>query len=322
MRIAMQAVARRRLPGLPRGDADRPCAQPASTTRVSGWPACRSPRPMRSSRWSHDFAAEPRTIAEVEGVAGRAARTAAAARHLVGDAALRAFRARCDEPPVVVRRPALVHRRLRRRNAPAMRLSRGQRLAYRYLEGVGHASARGSRHVRDGLPGLGRSRPCEPWPAAWSRSKAPTAPNWSTCRVARSQPRTRPHRRGSWRCGTTPSSPTSTAAGSSRRSTGRMSPAATGDVLPTLLVDGYVAGVWRPVEDGMEPIAFHHLPDRRMGGSGDRGSTRCSRSLTAANGSFTAVTPTGGPPCRPPRFACSARRARRGPSAAGATRTA
>ena len=34
-----------------------------------------------------------------------------------------------------------------------------------------------------------------------------------------------------------------------------------GDVLPTLLVDGYVAGVWRPVADGIEVTAFHPLPD-------------------------------------------------------------
>jgi len=34
-----------------------------------------------------------------------------------------------------------------------------------------------------------------------------------------------------------------------------------GDVLPTLLVDGYVAGVWRPVEGGIEATAFHRLPD-------------------------------------------------------------
>jgi len=34
-----------------------------------------------------------------------------------------------------------------------------------------------------------------------------------------------------------------------------------GDVLPTLLVDGYVAGVWRPVADGIEVTAFHALPD-------------------------------------------------------------
>jgi hypothetical protein len=34
-----------------------------------------------------------------------------------------------------------------------------------------------------------------------------------------------------------------------------------GDVLPTLLVDGYVAGVWRPVEGGIEATAFHPLAD-------------------------------------------------------------
>ncbi len=32
-----------------------------------------------------------------------------------------------------------------------------------------------------------------------------------------------------------------------------------GDVLPTLLVDGYVAGVWRPVEGGVETTAFRTL---------------------------------------------------------------
>jgi hypothetical protein len=32
-----------------------------------------------------------------------------------------------------------------------------------------------------------------------------------------------------------------------------------GDVLPTLLVDGYVAGVWRPVEEGIEATAFRRL---------------------------------------------------------------
>ena len=33
-----------------------------------------------------------------------------------------------------------------------------------------------------------------------------------------------------------------------------------GDVLPSLLVDGFVAGVWRPVEGGIEASAFHRLP--------------------------------------------------------------
>jgi winged helix DNA-binding protein len=32
-----------------------------------------------------------------------------------------------------------------------------------------------------------------------------------------------------------------------------------GDVLPSLLVDGLVAGVWRPVEGGIEATAFHRL---------------------------------------------------------------
>ena len=32
-----------------------------------------------------------------------------------------------------------------------------------------------------------------------------------------------------------------------------------GDVLPTLLVDGHVAGVWRPSDDGIEVTAFHPL---------------------------------------------------------------
>ncbi len=34
-----------------------------------------------------------------------------------------------------------------------------------------------------------------------------------------------------------------------------------GDVLPILpLVDGYVAGVWRPVDGGIEATAFRPLP--------------------------------------------------------------
>lgn len=39
-----------------------------------------------------------------------------------------------------------------------------------------------------------------------------------------------------------------------------------GDVLPTLLVDGYVAGVWRPVDGGIEATAFRPLPDEAWEG--------------------------------------------------------
>jgi hypothetical protein len=39
-----------------------------------------------------------------------------------------------------------------------------------------------------------------------------------------------------------------------------------GDVLPALLVDGYVAGVWRPVPGGIEATAFHPLADEAWAG--------------------------------------------------------
>jgi hypothetical protein len=39
-----------------------------------------------------------------------------------------------------------------------------------------------------------------------------------------------------------------------------------GDVLPTLLVDGYVAGVWRPVEGGIQATAFQQLPKKAWTG--------------------------------------------------------
>ncbi len=39
-----------------------------------------------------------------------------------------------------------------------------------------------------------------------------------------------------------------------------------GDTLPTLLVDGHVAGVWRPVEGGIEATAFHEVSDESWAG--------------------------------------------------------
>lgn len=39
-----------------------------------------------------------------------------------------------------------------------------------------------------------------------------------------------------------------------------------GDVLPALLVDGYVAGVWRPVEEGIQVTAFDRLSDEAWNG--------------------------------------------------------
>jgi hypothetical protein len=42
-----------------------------------------------------------------------------------------------------------------------------------------------------------------------------------------------------------------------------------GDVLPTLLVDGHVAGVWRPVEGGIEATAFHKVAKTAWSGLAD-----------------------------------------------------
>jgi len=53
-----------------------------------------------------------------------------------------------------------------------------------------------------------------------------------------------------------------------------------GDVLPTLLVDGYVAGVWRPVEAGIEATAFRSLTDEEWTGLGDE-ATRLVAFLAA-----------------------------------------
>ena len=39
-----------------------------------------------------------------------------------------------------------------------------------------------------------------------------------------------------------------------------------GDVLPTILVDGFVAGVWRLGDDGIEVTAFHALDDDAWAG--------------------------------------------------------
>src|SRR5829696_6189671 len=39
-----------------------------------------------------------------------------------------------------------------------------------------------------------------------------------------------------------------------------------GDVLPTLLVDGHVAGVWRPVEGGIQATTFQQLPKKAWTG--------------------------------------------------------
>lgn len=67
-----------------------------------------------------------------------------------------------------------------------------------------------------------------------------------------------------------------------------------GDVLPTLLVDGYVAGVWRPVDGGIEAGAFHPCPTT-SGRDWPQRQGRSRRSSRTATPGSTANTATGGP---------------------------
>ncbi|WP_018352856.1 winged helix DNA-binding domain-containing protein [Longispora albida] len=46
-----------------------------------------------------------------------------------------------------------------------------------------------------------------------------------------------------------------------------------GDVLPALLVDGYVAGVWRLVDEGIEATAFHQLSREQWDGLATEAAT-------------------------------------------------
>ena len=78
-----------------------------------------------------------------------------------------------------------------------------------------------------------------------------------------------------------------------------------GDVLPALLVDGYVCGVWRPTEGGIEATAFHELPDATWDGLAAEASALATSSRHATPPS-TAATRGGGRRSRVPRSAPSA----------------
>lgn len=76
-----------------------------------------------------------------------------------------------------------------------------------------------------------------------------------------------------------------------------------GDVLPTLLVDGYVAGVWRAVDGRIEATAFHPLPEEAWAGLASEAGALVA--FLAGRGPgvipmFTTVTPIGGANCPAP----------------------
>ena len=205
------------------------------------------------------YAAEPRTIAEVEGWLNE--RLGPPPRRGIWWA-MRHYgpfvHAATGGPWSFGERPSYVAARVQER--PGDEAASMQRLAYRYLEGFGPASARdlatfamvyrpraieAVRSLADRLErfeGPDGSELFDVPGGALPAEDTPAPPRlmamWDNALLAyvdRSRiipPDYRPHITRS-----------------------------NGDVLPTLLVDGYVAGVWRPVEGGIEATAFHRLSD-------------------------------------------------------------
>ena len=78
-----------------------------------------------------------------------------------------------------------------------------------------------------------------------------------------------------------------------------------GDVLPTVLVNGYVAGVWRSVDGAIEVTAFHPLPATTWRSLATEARRLASLRRLPATRGCTAATTTGGTISPPPRSAAS-----------------
>ncbi len=91
----------------------------------------------------------------------------------------------------------------------------------------------------------------------------------TTSRVPPCPTRTRPRRHACCRCGTASCWPTPTGSRIIPEAYRKTVIRTNGDTLPTLLVDGLVAGVWRPVDGGIEATAFHALPEAAWAGLAD-----------------------------------------------------
>ena len=211
-----------------------------------------------------DALQRPHTKDEIEALL-EAHHGVAGAVGVVGAAHLRAGLPRPDRWPVVVRTTAGVHRRRggsrdagrpgRRHRIVAAALSRGVRPGLRGgLRPVHAAQATGDPPGgvrpwrRAGAGGRTRGddavrRPGRATPGPADRRSPRLLPMWDSMLLAyadRSRVIPPEHRRLVIRTN--------------------------GDVLPTLLVDGHVAGVWRPADGGIEATAFQPLSDEAWAG--------------------------------------------------------
>ncbi|MGH9118591.1 MAG: DNA glycosylase AlkZ-like family protein [Acidimicrobiales bacterium] len=101
--------------------------------------------------------------------------------------------------------------------------------------------------------------------------EGPSGTSWMTCPVARGPTRQPRRRLGCWGCGTSACSPTPTGAGCCPRDYRKLDLRRNGAVLPALLIDGHVAGVWRPVDGGIQATAFREAAGASVAGAGGRG---------------------------------------------------
>ena len=223
-------------------------------------PRRRRPRPRGAGPCGH-AALERRD----GGVGRRAARRARATGRVAGAPLVRALRARTDRRPVVVRDATDVRRALPTRTGVGDPEHALAHLMRRYLEGFGPASvvdvAKFSiiqrTRIRAAIEALGDEVVRVAGPA-----KEPLYDIAGAPLPAEDTPAP-PRLLGMWE---------ETLLAYDDRS--RIVPEAyrkavirvNGDVLPTLLVDGFVAGVWRPVEDGIEATAFGPLDEDAWAG--------------------------------------------------------
>ena len=223
-----------------------------------GWGRCRGGRRLPSRPCAR---AAPAQVRRAGPGADRGTVRRGRPPGLVGDAAVRAAAARAHGPSVVVRPAGRVRRGAR--TAPSPGSSRVGAVAPPAVPpGVRSGDGRGLRAVHDppdardpagvgGVAGRGRDqarrRPGTLDPVRCGGRPHPVGRRGRASAAARDVGQRPPRVRGSEPRG----------AGAVPSAVFRRN----GDVLPTLLVDGEVAGVWRPVDGAIEATAFRRLDD-------------------------------------------------------------
>ena len=293
----------RRLPGPAHRHAADAAGRPAPRPSLQGDGAVAPTTPTRLIPDLLDFASRPRGKAETEAWLGERLDASSAPGVWWALRPVRAAAPRPDRRPVVVRHPDVVRRR---GDATARRRTTGTRRCRCWCGATSRRSAP--------LPSL--TSPSSPCPTSRRCARhCADSPTRSRSWRGRTAPSCRrPRRRASGRghsgpaeaaghVGQRPARPPRPEPG---HPAGLPDPGGTrnGDVLPTVLVDGYVAGVWRPVEDGIEVTAFHRLPTTTGPVSPTRPGRWWRSWLTGIPAVYAPLRRTGGTSSRRVRCGC------------------